>query len=210
MFPTPCIGKTSKKFGKWSFILGRILPPPAWLKCVDICFCTAAAKKNGFWQCECMLVSYPLLEPWVLAVYPQASISGATVNTGKQHPMGTEILTNDELPWVSRCLGTGTRSFLQSMPTGQSPRTQQLQSMGHAVLLLPPPPPHSSSTCSPREKQSPSFPWDLGKDLCTLRRWVPQLQSFIFPACMILQHRDHWWEVRANMWLTVTQHGARS
>ena len=154
MFPTPCIGKTSKKFGKWSFILGRILPPPAWLKCVDICFCTAAAKKNGFWQCECMLVSYPLLEPWVLAVYPQASISGATVNTGKQHPMGTEILTNDELPWVSRCLGTGTRSFLQSMPTGQSPRTQQLQSMGHAVLLLPPPPPQLFHLLSQRETES--------------------------------------------------------
>lgn len=45
MLPTPCIGKTSKKLGKQSFVLGGILPPPARLKCVDICFCTAAAKK---------------------------------------------------------------------------------------------------------------------------------------------------------------------
>ena len=139
MFPTPCIGKTSKKFGKWSFILGRILSPPAWFKCVDICFCTAAAKKNGFWQCECMLISYSLLEPWVLAAYPQARISGATVNTGKQHPMGTETLTNDELPWVSRCLGTGPRSFLQVCPPGNLPGHGQLQSVGHAVPLFPPP-----------------------------------------------------------------------
>ena len=120
----------------------------------------------------------------------------------KAAPNGHWNINYDELPWVSRCLGTGTRSFLQSMPAGQSPRTQQLQSMGHPFPLLSPHP-HSSSTCSPRDKQSPSFPWDLGKDLCTLRRWVPQLQSFIFPACKILQHRDRWWEVRANMWLSL-------
>lgn len=97
MLPTPCIGETSKKLGKQSFVLGGILPPPAWLKCVHICFFTAAAKK-WVWQCECTCVFYSLLEPWVLAAYPQASVSGATLNMGKQHPVSTEILTNDELP----------------------------------------------------------------------------------------------------------------
>ena len=121
MFPTPCIGKTSKKFGKRSFILGRILPPPAWLKCVDICFCTAAAKKNGFWQCECMLVPYSLLEPWVLAVYPQASISGATVNTGKQHPMGTEILTMMSCPESAGAWALGLDHFCKVCPPGNLP-----------------------------------------------------------------------------------------
>lgn len=109
-------------------------------------------QSNGFWQRECTCVSYSLLESWVLAAYPQASISGATGGTGKQHPMGTEILTNDELPPVSRHLGTGTGPFLQNMPAGQSPRTQ-LQSVGHTF-------PNSLLSCNistrfPRE-QSPS------------------------------------------------------
>lgn len=105
-------------------------------------------QRNGFEQCGCMLVSYSLLEPWVLAAYPQASISGATVSTGKQHPMGTEILTNDESPWISRCLGTGSRSSLQSTPTGQSPRTQAAPVSGTCRSPTP-----SSSTTSP-----PAFP----------------------------------------------------
>lgn len=46
MLPTPCIGQTSQKLGKQSCILGGILPPPVWLKCVDICICAAAAKKS--------------------------------------------------------------------------------------------------------------------------------------------------------------------
>jgi hypothetical protein len=45
MLPTPYIGKTGKKQGKQSFILGGFLFSPAWRKYVDICFSIAAAKK---------------------------------------------------------------------------------------------------------------------------------------------------------------------
>lgn len=95
MLPTPCLGKTSKKLGKQSFILSGILSPPAWLKCVDICF-ILQLQRNGFWQCKYSLVSYFLLESWVLAANPQASVSGY----GEQRETaltGTEMHSDDGL-----------------------------------------------------------------------------------------------------------------
>lgn len=123
-------------------------------------------QRNGFWHWRCMCVSYSLLESWVLAAHPQASISGATGSPGKQRWMGTEILTNDELPWISRHLGTGTGPFLQNRSVGQSPRTQ-LQSVGHTFPNCL----HSCNiyTCLPREEQSifPPTPRPLEK------LWLP-------------------------------------
>lgn len=131
MLPTPCIGQTGKKLGKQSCILGGILPPPVWLKCFDICICAAAAKK--LFLAMRMHVHFLFSEPWVLAAYPQASVCGAT---GKQYPKGTEILTNDELSWISRCLETGPADFCKVQPPGNVPGWfRQWDKQFHASLL---------------------------------------------------------------------------
>lgn len=139
MFPTPCIGKTSKKSGKKVSSWVEFFPLLRGLN-VLISVSVLQLQRNVFWQWECLYVSYSLLESWVLAAYPQASISRATESTGKQHPMGSEILTNPELPWVSRCLGAGARSSPQSMLARQSPRTQEAPVSGTC---------HSPSPSSP-------------------------------------------------------------
>lgn len=129
-----------------------------------------------------------LLEPWVLAAYPQASISRAAVNTGKQQPMGTEILTNDELPWVSRCLGTGTRSFLQvrhraiSQDTGSSSQWDMQFPYSSSPTTFPP--------ALPERNRVHLFPGPW-KDSCTLRSDGPAITVLYISCLQILQHRDH-------------------
>lgn len=162
MFPTPRIGKLARNLAnKVSF--GMEFFPLLHGLNVLISVSVLQLQRNSFWHWRCMCVSYSLLESWVLAAHPQASISGATGSPGKQHWMGTEILTNDELPWISRHLGTGTGPFLQNRPVGNLP--------GHSSNLwdIPSPIASTPATFTPAylEKNSPSSPPAFGK------LWLP-------------------------------------
>lgn len=133
-------------------------------------FLCCSCKEMAFGKGNARVFLYSILESSHLAAHPQASISGATGSTGKQHSMGTEILTNDELTWISGHLGTGTGPFLQNRPARQSPRTQ-LQSVGHTF----PDCLHSCNiyTCLPREEQSISLPTPSPPSRPLEKLWLP-------------------------------------